>query len=63
MKKKANETKRGGDEIIKEQLVTEEPLSEKDEQSRAIQRTAEIQEDISKKKRKRIVKKEIRQDN
>lgn len=63
MKKKANETKRGGDEIIKEQLITEEPLSEKDEQSRAIQRTAEIQDELTKKKRKRIVKKEIRQDN
>lgn len=49
-------TKKGGNAITTKELVTEEPLSEKDEQSKAIERTAEIQTEIAKKKRKRIIR-------
>lgn len=36
------------------ELRTEPPLSEKDEQNQAIERTAELQKEVTKRKRKRI---------
>lgn len=36
------------------ELKTEPPLSEKDEQNQAIERTAELQKEVTKRRRKRI---------
>lgn len=49
-------TKQEGDAVPSKELITEEPLSEKDEQSKAIERTAEMQTEITRKKRKRIIR-------
>lgn len=54
MPKEKDQTKPGTSADNKNELTTEWPLSEKDEQSQAIKRTADIQEQHTRKKRKRI---------